>query len=197
MHERRHELGELGQGALSSESLASSVIVSIALPIETERLAIRCFLPEADAEPMFAVYGDAEVMRFIPGGPLADEVAVRSLLERYAEAQERQGFSSWAVVERQTGRLIGDAGFGIFEPTGEVELGYTLARDCWGQGYATEAARACLAAGLAKRMAPRIIAVVDAENEASLRVSGRIGMSRVETIHAHGRPHVLFAASRT
>ncbi len=171
--------------------------MSIQLPILTERLIVRCFEPETDAEPMLRVYGDPEVMRFIPGGALSDESAVRSLLERYADAQERQGFSSWAVVDRQTGRPIGDAGFGIFEPTGEVELGYTLARDSWGQGYATEAARACLEAGLEQIAAPRIIAVVDAENEASLRVPERIGMRKIETIQAHGRPHVLFAASRT
>jgi [ribosomal protein S5]-alanine N-acetyltransferase len=169
--------------------------VSIQLPIKTERLVVRCFVPEADAEPMLRVYGDSEVMRFIPGGALSDEVAVRSLLERYTEAHQRQGFSSWAVVDQETGEPIGDAGFGIFEPTGEVELGYTLARDRWGQGYATEAARACLAAGLEELEAPRIIAVVDAENEASLRLPERIGMKKIETIHARGRPHVLFAAA--
>jgi RimJ/RimL family protein N-acetyltransferase len=66
-----------------------------------------------------------------------------------------------------------------------------------GQGYATEVARACLVAGLEQLAAPRIIAVVDAENEASLRVPGRIGMKKIETIHAHERPHVLFASSRS
>ena len=157
---------------------------------------VRCFVPETDVEPMFRVYGDPEVMRFIPGGALSDEVAVRSLLKRYADAQLRQGFSSWAVVDRETGHPIGDAGFGIFEPTGEVELGYTLARDRWGQGYATEAARACLVAGLEQLVGPRIIAVVDVENEASLRLPERIGMKRIGLIHAHGRLHVLFAASR-
>jgi ribosomal-protein-alanine N-acetyltransferase len=168
--------------------------VPIELPIVTERLIVRCFVPETDAEPMFGVYGDPEVMRFIPGGALSDVVAVRSLLERYADAQERQGFSSWAVDDRQTGQPIGDAGFGIFEPTGEVELGYTLARDRWGQGYATEVARACLVAGL-EQLATRIIAVVDAENKASLRVPEKIGMKKIKTTQAHGRPHVLFAAS--
>jgi len=198
MHEIGMQLSELrAESALVQGSIASNAAVPIRLPIETERLLVRCFLPEADARPMFGVYGDPEVMRFIPGGALADEAAVGSLLERYADVQQRLGFSSWAVVERETGRVIGDAGFGIFEPTGEVELGYTLARDCWGEGYATEAAKACLAAGLEQLTAPRIIAVVDAENEASLRVPRRIGMRRVETIHAHGRPHVLFAASRS
>jgi RimJ/RimL family protein N-acetyltransferase len=146
---------------------------------------------------MFDVYGDPDVMRFIPGGVVADEPAVRSLLERYVEAHRRLGFSSWAVVERNTGRAIGDAGFGVFGPTGEIELGYTLARDSWGHGFAAEAAGACLGAGLEQLRVERIIAVVDAENERSLRVPERIGMRRVETIEAHGRPHVLFAAART
>jgi ribosomal-protein-alanine N-acetyltransferase len=134
-------------------------------------------------------------MRFIPGGAVADEQAVRSLLDRYVEAHRRLGFSSWAVIERKTGRPIGDVGFGVFEPTGEIELGYTLARDSWGHGYATEAARSCLAAGLEQLVVERIIAVVDAENQRSLSVPERIGMRRIETIQAHGRPHVLFAAA--
>ena len=95
----------------------------IPLPIETERLLVRPFAPEPDARAMAEIYCDPEVMRFIPGGALADEKAVRSLLERYADAQDRQGFSSWAVVERRTGRLIGDVGLGIFKPTGDIELG--------------------------------------------------------------------------
>jgi [ribosomal protein S5]-alanine N-acetyltransferase len=169
--------------------------VSIRLPIETERLVIREFQPERDSEAMLRVYGDPEVMRFIPGGAVSDEQGVRALLQGYVDAQRQQGFSSWAVAERTGGRTIGDAGFGIFEPTQEVELGYTFARDHWGKGYATEAARACLSAGLAQLPVARIIAVVDAENVASLRVPERIGMKRVSTIEAHGRPHVLFAAS--
>src|SRR5438105_13443806 len=104
----------------------------IPLPIETERLLIRPFTPDSDGNPMADVYCDPEVMRFIPGGALADEEAVRAKLESYASAQAELGFSSWAVVEREGGRPIGDVGFGLFQPTGDIELGYTLARDCWG-----------------------------------------------------------------
>ena len=168
----------------------------IPLPIETERLLIRAFVPESDSKEMVRVYSDPEVMRFIPGGVLADEAAVQRVLRSYAGAQADRGFSSWAMVERATGRLIGDVGFGIFEPTGEVEIGYTLARDCWGRGLATEAARAALTAGLGHIGVPRIIAVVAADNHSSLRVPERIGMTRVGEIGAYGRPHVLFAATR-
>ena len=168
--------------------------MSVPLPIKTERLLVRPFLVAADTEPMTAVYGDSEVMRFVSGGALADAAAVRTMLETHAGTQERLGFSVWAVVERQTGDVIGDAGFGILQPTGDVELGYTLARAHWGRGYATEAAGACLEAGLAHIAVPRIVAVVDEANQASLRVAERIGMTRTGTIELHGRLHVLFAA---
>lgn len=145
---------------------------------------------------MLAVYGDPEVMEFIPGGAFRGVVTVEARLKSYASRHSRRGYSSWAVVERESGRVIGDAGFGLFEPTGDVELGYTLARDRWGLGYATEAARACLEEGLEHLTVPRIIALADEENVASQRVAEKIGMTRVETIEAHYRPHVLFEARR-
>src|SRR5205085_2158072 len=132
----------------------------IPLPIETERLSIRPFEPDADTPAMARVYCDPEVMRYIPGGVLRDQDAVAAQLGGYAEEHAGRGFSFWAVVERRDGRVIGDAGFGIFEQTGDVEIGYTLARDRWGSGYATEATAACLAAGLAHLDIPRIVAVI-------------------------------------
>ena len=55
----------------------------IPLPIETDRLLIRSFVPKIDSKPMSAVYGDPEVMRYIPGGALAGD-AVRATLEQHA-----------------------------------------------------------------------------------------------------------------
>ena len=143
---------------------------------------------------MLAVYSDPEVMRFIPGGAFRGIETMTARLKTYVRASARRGFSSWAVVERESGQVIGDVGFGVFEPTGDIELGYTLGRVFWGHGYATEAAGACLAAGLEHLGAPRIIALADEENFASLRVAERLGMTRLETIEAHYRPHVLFEA---
>jgi len=165
----------------------------IPLPIQTERLLIRDFAPVSDAPAMVDVYCDPEVMRFVPDGVLAGVEAVRAELEKHAEAQATRGFSFWAVVERETDRVIGDVGFGIFEPTSDIELGYTLARTAWRRGFATEAASACLAAGLAQLGASRIIAVVDVRNDASMRVAERLGMEQVDATEAYGRPHVIFA----
>lgn len=170
--------------------------MTVPLPIETERLVVRPFAPDADAGAMVAVYCDPEVMRYIPGGALAGFDQVREGLRLYERAQAKRGFSSWAITERGTGQPIGDVGFGVFQPTGDIELGYTLARSAWGRGLATEAARACLIAGMKHLDAERIIAVVDRENHRSQRVAERIGMARLAEIEAHERPHVMFGVVR-
>jgi RimJ/RimL family protein N-acetyltransferase len=167
----------------------------LSLPIVTPRLRIRPFQP-ADAEPMMAVYGDPDVMRYIPGGPLPDAGAVRAIMDEQILAQTSRGYAYYAVELTADRSVVGDAGFGLFEPTGDIELGYTFARRAWGVGYATEAAAACLEAGLAGLDVPRIIAVADVENVASHRVAESIGMRREREVEAHGRPHVLFAAER-
>jgi ribosomal-protein-alanine N-acetyltransferase len=167
----------------------------LSLPIVTPRLRIRPFEPR-DAEPMMAVYGDADVMRYIPGGPLPDREAVHKIMDEQLVAHATRGYAYYAVELADDDAVVGDAGFGLFEPTGDVELGYTLARHAWGKGYATEAAAACLAAGLAALDVPRIIAVADVENVASHRVAERMGMRLDSRIEAHGRPHLLFVTQR-
>ena len=166
------------------------------LPIESERLLLRAFAPD-DAAAMLAVYGDEEVMRYIPGGALPDERAVRAELGRHARELAERGFAFLAVVERESGRVVGDAGFGVFDPTGDLELGYTLARETWGRGYATEAGRACLQAAFRDLDPGRVVAVVDVRNEPSARVCEKLGMTLERRLEAHGLPHLLYVARRS
>ena len=147
-----------------------------------------------DVEPLHAaVYGDGEVMRWVGDGPLATVEESRTLVHRYADEQERRGWSFWAVVERGTGAVIGDAGLWPLEDRGpEVELGYTLARGWWGHGLATEAAEAVVAAAFAQLRLRELLAVVDAGNPPSARVLAKLGMARVGPRTAYGRPHWLY-----
>lgn len=168
--------------------------MTIPLPIETERLLVRPFGPD-DVEPMARIYGDPEVMRHVSIGVL-DRERTAALLEEYRHAQERHGFSSWALVERESGAVAGDVGFGVYAPTGEPELGYTLAAGFWGRGYALEAARACVAAAFAHLPHPRLVAKIQPENERSLRLAERLGMQKVDTIDVEGHPHLLLALER-
>lgn len=169
--------------------------MTIPLPIETDRLTIRRFT-SADRSALAKLYADPEVMRYIPYGVL-DEAGLEQVLAKYARVEADRGFTFWAIVDRATARFVGDVGFGVYEPTGEPELGYSLARNAWGNGYASEAARACVVAALEHLDVPRVVALVDADNTASLRVADRIGMERQGLVDAHGRPHVLFAKARS
>jgi [ribosomal protein S5]-alanine N-acetyltransferase len=165
--------------------------VTIPLPIETERLLIRGF-EAADVDSMVDIYGDPEVMRYVCGGVL-DRAGTAALLEQYRHMQDESGLSSWAIVEKASGTVVGDVGFGLYAPTGEAELGYTLAAAVWGLGYGLEAARACISAALAHLPPRRVVAKVEPDNERSLRLAERLGMRPVETISVDGRPHLLLA----
>lgn len=168
--------------------------MTIPLPIETERLTIRAFDDE-DVDPMAAVYGDPEVMRHVCLGVLnRDETA--DLLDGYRSAQGVRGFSTWAVVEKASGAVVGDVGFGVYAPSGEPELGYTLDAAFWGRGYALEAAQASVDAAFAHLPCRRLVAKVEVDNERSLRLAERLEMRRVETISVDGHPHVLLALDR-
>ena len=169
--------------------------MTIPLPLETERLLIRPF-DASDADSMAEIYGDPEVMRHIWLGAL-DRERTTALLEEYRTAQDKHGFSTWAVVEKESGTVVGDAGFGIYAPTAEPELGYTLAAAVWGRGYGLEAARACVDAAFTHLPYSRVVAKVEPENAPSLRVAERLGMRRVETIDVDGRPHLLLALERS
>jgi [ribosomal protein S5]-alanine N-acetyltransferase len=101
----------------------------------------------------------------------------------------------WALIERETGDLIGDAGLGLVEGIGpEHELGYTLGPRWWGRGYATEAARAVRDHALGPLALPEVLALVRPANAASINVLEKIGMERMGTRHAYGAEHLVYAA---
>ena len=137
----------------------------------TERLLIRPFEP-ADLDELHAVFSDPEVMRH-SGGVYSRErtaEALRTNIEMHAE----EGIAFWAVVERSTGRLLGDTGLGRLGD--EIEIGWTLRRDAWGKGYATEAGRAALRHGLGALGLDYVIATIEPGNHASVNVARKLGM---------------------
>lgn len=151
---------------------------------ETDRLAVR---PKtlADAEAFHEIYGDDEVMRFC-GGSFVTIQRTRDFVASHVRHQEAYGFSMWALLTRNSGSLVGDVGFLSYEDG--VEIGWHLHRGAWGQGYATEAARACLAYGFDQLMFARISAFAESANAASLRVIEQLGMRFVAGGAADGVP---------
>jgi ribosomal-protein-alanine N-acetyltransferase len=143
--------------------------------IETARLRLRP-LQTADLDAFAAMYGDPEVMRYIGDGTVGTRVETAAWLERRIAAYEQAGRGMLAIVRRADGRVIGRCGLTdwTIEGRAEIELGYLVARDVWGEGYATEAASAVRDHAVALGIA-RLIALVDHGNEASRRVAERTG----------------------
>lgn len=147
----------------------------MAVILETERLSLRAWTHD-DAEALFEICRDAEVMRHIgTGEPHRDLDETRRFLAWAAAYQKEHGFCRWAVVEKSSGKVIGSCGFVRIESIGEIELGYLFDREAWGQGFATEAAGACLDYGFEKLNFSQVIALTDPEHAASQHVLEKIG----------------------
>jgi ribosomal-protein-alanine N-acetyltransferase len=165
------------------------------LPIETARLRIRP-VEESDVDGAHRVYGDPEAMRYVgaDGAPRTREQTAAGVT-RMIEGQERNGFSLWAVELRETGEMIGICGVVHVDGTGpDVELVYEFQRSAWGTGYATEAARACLAAALGPLGLKRVVALAYPENAQSIRIMQKLGMRAAGTVEAYGHELVCYEA---
>lgn len=145
---------------------------------ETPRLILREFRV-SDAPAMFQICQDPEVMRFMGRGPASLEDEQRHL-EKQIALHYPGGLGLLAAVERGSRRLLGYCGLLHQDVAGkrELELTYLLAREAWGQGFATEAARCLVEAWRAHRPEPRLVALVHPRNQASARVAGKAGLRR-------------------
>lgn len=145
--------------------------------VETERLTLRPY-ELSDAEEMHAVFGDAKAMKYIGDGkPEPDVEATRKRLQRYIDHQAQYGHSLWVAIEKATGRPIGDCGLFHLEGTPTIEVGYRLMPSAWGKGFATEAARACVAWGFDHLDVDQIVGVTLPDNFASQHVLEKIGLT--------------------
>lgn len=143
--------------------------------LETERLILRPFR-EADLADYARINADPEVVEFLGGVPLSRAESDAQALGA-SQCFVRRRFGKIAVERRADGALLGMCGLSV-EPwfPDDLEIGWRLARPYWGQGYATEAARAWLSYAFDRLGAPRVISVADAPNLRSIAVMRRIGL---------------------
>ena len=148
---------------------------------------------DGDAEAVFAVFSDPEVGRWVGGAhtTLADS---RAMIAR-GRARE---LAMWAVEERESGVLVGEVGLQPLELVGpEVEIGWTIGRDRWGRGYATEAAAPWLEVAFTTLGLDEVLATVLPGNAPSHRVAEKLGMRRTPELRdVWGAPHVIYRATR-
>jgi RimJ/RimL family protein N-acetyltransferase len=150
--------------------------------LETDRLILRR-LTDADSDELVALDADPEVMRYLTGGrPTPREVIEREILPRFRSYGEyAPGFGYWAAVERRGSAFLG---WFSLRPIAdghddEVELGYRLRRAVWGQGYASEGARALVRKAFVDLGVRRVVATTYEENAASRRVMEKAGLRLV------------------
>jgi ribosomal-protein-alanine N-acetyltransferase len=185
--------------------------------LETPRILLR-HLEWSDLDALAAIMGDPEVMRYIGNGSPKtreqtervmglwmtdnarswDEHTLQRLPQLRRAIQRDAHFSLWATTLKSNGRLIGRCGLLPWDLEGrkETEIGYLLARRYWGQGYATEAARAIREYAFARLGFDRLISLIQPANAASQRVAIKNGMHHERDVKIGEIDAMLFAIHR-
>ncbi len=161
--------------------------------IETERLLFRKFTID-DLDWLCALRGDAEVARYLDGVQPRENIARR--LRWYLDCYQDPGFGYCAMYLKENGAQIGWAGLQPLDDTGEIEVGYGMAKDYWGRGIGTEACRGWLGYGFNKLNLVRITAIAFPENTPSRRIMEKAGMKYEKNISLRGYDLAMHAISR-
>ncbi len=145
--------------------------------LETERLILRGWREE-DFVPLTAIHGDPDVMRFL--GPVQERGDAWRSVAGLVGHWVLRGYGKWAVERKSDGAMMGRVG--LINPEGwpGLEVGWTLGKQYWGKGYATEAAEAALRYGFLTQNVDRLISCIAPENTPSQEVAKRIGETRGE-----------------
>src|ERR1700732_411152 len=175
--------------------------------IETDRLFLRRW-QSSDVEPFVSLNADPRVMEFFPATLSRSET--EAMIETIEKRISQHGFGLWAAELRETKDFIGFIGLNVpgyplpFSPC--VEIGWRLAFDYWGKGYAQEGARAALAFGVDRLLLEEMVSFASANNLRSRQVMERIGMAydaqgdfdhpKLPELHPLRR-HVLYRKVRT
>ena len=162
----------------------------------TPRLSVR-HLSARDEDDLYAVYSDAEAMRWVGDGQPITRQETQRWIEVTLNNYARYGYGMNAILHKASDQVIGFCG--LVHPDGQpdAEIKYALRREFWGQGYASEVALALIDYGFRVFNLPRIIATVAADNHVSQRVLCKAGLLQDGIIREDdGSETLVFAVTR-
>ena len=166
--------------------------------VQTERLVLEPLRP-GDFDALYALHTHPQVMPTLwarPEPPTRRQVADQ--LQAKIEHWERHGFGYWLARDRSTGAVVGRGGpqhtflGGLYA----VEVGWAIAPERWGQGLATELARAAVQTAFGPLRLRELIALALPENLASRRVMEKTGFAYEREVEYHELRHVLYRLRR-
>jgi RimJ/RimL family protein N-acetyltransferase len=165
--------------------------------LTTERLSLRTLSAE-DAGFMLRLLNEPSFIQHIGDkGVRTEEDARAYLANGPLTSYERHGFGLWLVEERESGAAAGVCGLLKRETLEDVDIGYAFVPEFWSRGYASEAAAAVLAYGRSALGLRRIVAVVNADNQSSIRLLEKLGFvyERMVALSDGGPEVKLFASA--
>lgn len=144
---------------------------------ETDRLILKAFQQE-DMEDAKHFWGDPEVMKHSGGAIPHDKL--QQVLKGYEKCQLEKGLSVYAVIDKNTGKVVGGAGFNVSGTVEKIELLYHFAKTNWGKGFATEAAKSCIEIAKQNEYVKTIYASADPHNLDSTKILEKTGFKFIE-----------------
>ncbi len=163
--------------------------------LETERLILESWR-RSDWVEFRPIATDVEVMRYITGGVPWTDQQVRSFVDRQIQLYVERGYCRWKLINKSAGNMVGFCGVGFFHGGSEPEIGWWLARRCWGSGLATEAARVALRDAFERVGLERITSVAMLGNTASMRIMEKLGLELEFEFEHDGVRLVRYAIER-
>lgn len=163
--------------------------------LTTARLTLRPFTLE-DAPALHRLAAAPGIMQYFPTPEPPDLARVERIIARQIGEWDERGYAWWAVTLPADGTLIGWCGLQYLPDTGETEVGYLLGRAWWGNGYATEAARASVAYGFEHFDFGEIIGITHPDNIASQNVLKKCDMQFTAATRYFNMDCFRFAVSR-
>ncbi len=163
---------------------------------ETPRLLLRPPIA-TDLDAFVQIHEDPRVMRYMNvTGQAGSRTAGWRTLALLIGHWHLRGYGQWAVVEKATERVIGRAG--LWNPEGGLglEVGWVIAHASWGRGFATEAARASVQYGFDIVGADQLISLIHPDNDRSIRVAEKVGMTFDREDLQDGTPVLVYAIDK-